>query len=143
MQEEICKQTLNERFPPKKCKKSARTRRYVREVRANSFIILLCGLREFRSAVWAAGRLDGDFRLTERTDFGGWRCGLLRLFAEACGLVHQLDDGEQHNRHDKEIDDSGDKRAIADGYAKDRRRHILKIRLGNQTDERRNDVVSQ
>ena len=110
---------------------------------------------QHRRAMRAAGRVIGDFTLTERADALGLR---RRRFSLLVNLIHRADDEEHAERRQDEVDDILDKQTIvhrADAGSRsrlngrialpvERNEQPRKIDAARQhTDQRHEDVVDQ
>lgn len=98
---------------------------------------------EDRSAMRAAGCLNGNLRQAVRALLGGRCGGCFFVLAERSGLVHELDERKQHDCHDEKVDDRRDEGTILDVHAEYSQHKILEIGFCNETDERRNNVIGQ
>ncbi|MPM22950.1 hypothetical protein SDC9_69411 [bioreactor metagenome] len=90
--------------------------------------------------------MDGHFAVRAAFLFGWFRFsgfGALELAAERSGGVDRLDDKKQHERHNEEIENGRDERAVADAHAADLPDEVGKVGIRYESDQGRYDVVHQ
>ena len=86
---------------------------------------------------------DRDFGAAERALFRGRCGGRFGLFSDGEQLVDRLEQTEQHERHDEEVDDRGQKCAVAELDAAETEHKTAQIRAAGETENRVDEVFGQ
>ena len=105
--------------------------------------ILFFVLRQVGGAVCALDGCDRDFGAAERAPLRGRCGGRFGLLSDGEQLVDRLEQAEQHERHDEEVDDRGQKCAVAELDAAETEHKTAQIRAAGKTENRVDEVFGQ